>query len=540
MRGKTFGSLSDHPVTDAAITAYGFDMFRLDLPRAVLRGPDGAELRLRPKAFALLQHLLDNAGQLIGREDLLDALWPGLSVTDDSLTQCVSEIRQALGDRAGHVLRTVPRRGYVLLAAVTPLAEAGPAAPGPAPAPMPVGAQVPDPLLMLHPLGSAGGEESARAAAVLDGELLTDITRHGELRVVDAGNGQEGYSLRGEVLLLGDRLRVSVRLAQAADSDALWAERFQHPWPDPVAIETLSGRLAGSLARQIEREELRRARRSPPEALSARQLCLIGRDHYHRGTEADTRAAGALFERAMAIEPDHAPAYAWQAYVAQRAITHGWGASGGEEARQRLLVLARTAVQLAPDLPLALARLAFSLVMHRRWEEAVETARAALRTGRPRGYITRTSCGEVLTAAGHPEEAVETLRQALAADPFCPPATRAVLGRALLLSGRPEAALPELRWCAARLPDYAPCFHSLVVAAAETDSLEEARRALAEVVRLQPGWRPRNHTGHWYFRMPGDVDRFTAAFRAAGMPEADARAPAPAGSAFQRPARQRA
>jgi DNA-binding winged helix-turn-helix (wHTH) protein len=111
------------PVTDAAITAYGFDLFRLDLSRAVLRGPDGAERHLRPKAFALLWHLLDNAGRLIGREDLLDALWPGLSVTDDSLTQCVSEIRQALGDRAGHVLRTVPRRGYVLLTEVTPLAR---------------------------------------------------------------------------------------------------------------------------------------------------------------------------------------------------------------------------------------------------------------------------------------------------------------------------------------------------------------------------------------------------------------------------------
>lgn len=539
MRGKTFGSLSDHPVTDAAITAYGFDVFRLDLSRAVLRGPGGAELHLRPKAFALLRHLLDNAGQLIGREDLLDALWPGLSVTDDSLTQCVSEIRQALGDRAGHVLRTVPRRGYVLLAAVTPLPGAIAAA-SPEPAPVVAGARAPDPLLVLHPLGSAGDEGSLRAAAMLNGELLTDVARHGELRVLDTGSGWDGYSLTGEVLLLGDRLRVSVRLAQSSDSDALWAERFQHPWPDPAAIETLSGRLAGSLVRQIEREELRRARRSPPEALSARQLCLIGRDHYHRGTEADTLAAGALFERAMAIEPDHAPAYAWQAYVAQRAVTHGWGAPGGEEARQRLLALARTAVQLAPDLPLALARLAFSLVMHRRWEEAVETARAALRTGRPRGYITRTSCGEVLTAAGHPEEAVETLRQALAADPFCPPATRAVLGRALLLSGRPEAALPELRWCAARLPDYAPCFHSLVVAAAETGNLEEARRALAEVVRLQPDWRPRNYSGHWYFRMPGDVDRFTAAFHAAGMLEADARAPAPAGSAFQRPARQRA
>ena len=117
--------------------------------------------------------------------------------------------------------------------------------------------------------------------------------------------------------------------------------------------------------------------------------------------------------------------------------------------------------------------------------------------------------------AAIPTEAVEAIQRALSLDPHCPPMTRSLLGRALLLDGKPEEALPELRWCAAHLPDYVPCFHSLVVAAVETGRMEEARAALREAMRLQPNWVPRNHTGTWYFRRrDSDVQRFPAAFGA--------------------------
>jgi predicted Zn-dependent protease len=156
-------------------------------------------------------------------------------------------------------------------------------------------------------------------------------------------------------------------------------------------------------------------------------------------------------------------------------------------------------------------------MLHQRWDEAVMTARTSLRTGRPADYASRNTCAEVLAHAGHPGEAADAVQLALSLDPHCPPTTRSLLGRALVLAGRMEEALPELQWCAARMPDYAPCFHSLVVAAVETGRLEEARAALREVIRLTPGWVPHNHTGEWFFRRPCDVERFQAAFRAAGL-----------------------
>lgn len=81
-------------------------------------GPDGTELHLRPKAFALLQYVLDNPGQLLGWKELLDALWPAIAVTDEFLTRCVVSLRHAFGERAGNELRTVPKRGSMLIAEV--------------------------------------------------------------------------------------------------------------------------------------------------------------------------------------------------------------------------------------------------------------------------------------------------------------------------------------------------------------------------------------------------------------------------------------
>jgi len=98
---------------------YYFDRFVLDLHRGALLALDGAELPLRPKSFALLQLLLENAGKLLNRDTIMEAVWPDVFVTDDSITQCVGDIRRALGDEAQRLVRTVPRRGYLLTAEVS-------------------------------------------------------------------------------------------------------------------------------------------------------------------------------------------------------------------------------------------------------------------------------------------------------------------------------------------------------------------------------------------------------------------------------------
>src|SRR5436190_14909775 len=99
-----------HPVTTSS---YRFGPFDVDRARYRMTR-DNVVVDLTPKLLDLLLHLLDHAGALVTKEELLDALWTDANVTDNALTQAVSELRQALGDDAGapQFIKTVARRGY--------------------------------------------------------------------------------------------------------------------------------------------------------------------------------------------------------------------------------------------------------------------------------------------------------------------------------------------------------------------------------------------------------------------------------------------
>src|SRR5258705_4797091 len=96
-----------------------FGNFVLDLKRGSLRGEEGGEIKLRPKSFELLRYLVENAGRLVPKDELIKAVWPSVIVTDESLAQCVRDVRLALRDHDQQILKTVPRRGYMLAAFVS-------------------------------------------------------------------------------------------------------------------------------------------------------------------------------------------------------------------------------------------------------------------------------------------------------------------------------------------------------------------------------------------------------------------------------------
>lgn len=90
-----------------------FDRFTLDLTRGFLRESD-RDIDLRPKAFQVLCHLASNAGRLVSKQELFETAWPAVTVSDDSLVQCIRELRDKLGDDDHRLIRTVHRRGYML------------------------------------------------------------------------------------------------------------------------------------------------------------------------------------------------------------------------------------------------------------------------------------------------------------------------------------------------------------------------------------------------------------------------------------------
>jgi adenylate cyclase len=115
---------------------FRFQGYTLDVVRCSLRAAD-REIKLRPKTFEVLRHLVENADRLVTKEELLKAIWPNVVATEESLTHCVSEVRHAIGDGEQTIIKTVPRRGYRLAAPVSRLASDSASGPLSAPAATP-------------------------------------------------------------------------------------------------------------------------------------------------------------------------------------------------------------------------------------------------------------------------------------------------------------------------------------------------------------------------------------------------------------------
>lgn len=129
----------------------------IDLSRAELRRPDGEVLHLRPKSLVLLQYLAENAGRIISKQELMDAVWPHIHVGDDSLFQCIRDIRSAIGDERRQLIKAVSGRGYMFAAPVA----GTPASPDASPNAGDGASSSP------ATLDAAGPEESAAAAPAI-------------------------------------------------------------------------------------------------------------------------------------------------------------------------------------------------------------------------------------------------------------------------------------------------------------------------------------------------------------------------------------
>jgi TolB-like protein len=97
---------------------FTFEGYTLDLTRGCLRAGED-EITLRPKCFDLLQYLVENPGRLLLKDELAGAVWPNVIVGDNSLAQCIGDLRNALNDVDRRIIKTVTRRGYVFAAPVS-------------------------------------------------------------------------------------------------------------------------------------------------------------------------------------------------------------------------------------------------------------------------------------------------------------------------------------------------------------------------------------------------------------------------------------
>ena len=421
---------------------YRFDRFTLDLVRGGLFAEDGSQVALRPKSFDLLRYMVINAGRLVDRDELMQAVWPNVFVTEDSIAQCVKDIRRALGDQTQQLLRTAQRRGYLL--DVTASVVGGDAAAAPLPAVAAAAASLPlptanRPMLVVLPFENLSGDpEQQYFASGLTADLATDLTRFEELHVVTPPDltqssaaipKEASYLVTGSVRRAEGRIRITIRLNDARTGISLWAERFDGSLGELMALqEELVDRLPAHLVIQIEREATRRSRRRPAASLDAYDLCLQGRElqlRRHRTGHA---------RRPRTIRPGHQARFGIRnslclagLYSAARlhlAVGRAERAGGGEARAE----IGPSGGRARTRIVAVFGRLAVILMLNYEWDEALETGRAAVQAN-PCAAESRYDYGDVPAHAGDPAEAEREVRLAHRLNPFRPPHWRVPLAR---------------------------------------------------------------------------------------------------------------
>ncbi|UWU73757.1 winged helix-turn-helix domain-containing protein [Bradyrhizobium huanghuaihaiense] len=195
-----------------------FAGFELDQQRAEVRGADGVAIKLRPKTFEMLRLFATSGGRVLTKQELMEAVWPNVHVGEDSLFQCIRELRTALGDERRQLIKLASGGGYLLAAEVAaeqgaalelPLAE--PVKAEPAPPTEAVAAPLsPRPLLrgLRRRVGIAAGAGLcamilgfAVAVPVWKPELLFRRAppRLAVMPIVDASNDPRGAMMAAEV-----------------------------------------------------------------------------------------------------------------------------------------------------------------------------------------------------------------------------------------------------------------------------------------------------------------------------------------------------
>ena len=257
----------------------------IDTEAAQLLRQDRA-IELRPKSYEVLRLLADNAERVVSRDELA-AVWRGRVATDESIAQCISDIRRALSDADQRLLQTVPRRGFVLKVPVRQAQVTAQAAEGAAPA-------VTDrPSIMVLPFVNIG--EGARLHMLARGcseDITAGLAHYAQLFVIgresamafgegacDARSvGQAAgvrFVVQGSLRWSAGQVRIAAKLIQVEDEAVIWADHFDGADDEFFTFQDeIVGRIVAALVESVDRQSHRRSRHAGTDSLSAYELFL--------------------------------------------------------------------------------------------------------------------------------------------------------------------------------------------------------------------------------------------------------------------------
>jgi adenylate cyclase len=377
-----------------ALASYRFGPFVVEAASYRL-SREGRDVPLSPKIIDLLLYLAARPSTLVTKDELFSALWPDVAVTDNALTQAVSELRQALGDDPARptFVQTVARRGYRFIAPVEMLLPASTGGSDSAPA----DPSRPPAIGVLDFTNVSGDPEVAWLSSGIAETVTNDLRATARLRIIDRvriveasrRDGADLAALRAALHLdlavvgsfqrAGDRLRITARVVDAASGEALADAKADGPL---ASVFELQDRLVAQFVEALsaarpESGGRRQARET--SSLEAYQAFTEGRVRLESLDGSQVARAIADFERAAELDPRYAAAHVGLAnarfwlYEMSRARN---------QLEAALLAQAidhvRRAIDLERDLAEAHATLAFLLVSAGRAAEALESARRAV------------------------------------------------------------------------------------------------------------------------------------------------------------------
>ncbi|MCB1337363.1 MAG: winged helix-turn-helix domain-containing protein [Maritimibacter sp.] len=521
-----------------------------------LRAADGQAQMLRPQTAKVLAHLAAHAGEVVTKDALMEAVWQGTHVTDDSLVQCISEIRKALGPVEGKRLKTIPKTGYrldgssadsaatarpvrkrrALFAALLVVAglvaiAAGTWASRPAAPESPIRVAV-LPFRNMSP----DPDQSYLSNGVAE-DLIVSLSQLSDLQVVSRGTSfavetegrdmrEVAKTLRADVLLdgsvrrLDDALRVSASLVDGKTGANLWAERYEGSAEDMFRFQDeVLGELVRVLSVRLSRAERERLGIRGTTSIAAHDAYLRGRELENLYTNETNLAAEAALSEALRHDPGFALAHAHLSQVYSFRVENRWTRTEAADIAAAFRE-AEAAVALDPGLPFAhfaLGRL-YTRSFGADAEKAIAHYEAALALD-PNYDDAYMFLANVFIFNGEAERAVPMIAQGFERNPIPPYWYHLAEGMAQYFLGDYPAAEAALVRARDQNPTAPFPYRFLIATYGRLGDLDQAEWTAMEYEALGRSATVKDLLDTASIQDPSYRAAFAEGFRAAGLPE---------------------
>ncbi len=509
-----------------------FGPFELDLDRYELREA-GQPKPVEPLVFDLIRFLARNPGRIVSRDEIVDAVWQGRSVSEATISSAIKAARRALGDdgESQSMIRTVRGRGFEFQASVAETAG-GKADNGIATLPN-AGAALPidgdaRPVIIVLPFTNLSADADDYFADGLTEDIITNLGRFRDLLVIGGASSMQfkgqpydladisqrtraGYVVQGSVRRAAGRLRISAQLADASNGVQLWGDRYDRQMVDIFALQDeVTRTIAATLGVKMQDVALRRAMKKSAVELSAYD-CLLRARRYTWVLSAEAHAdARDLLEKAVELDPLSADAHALLAnvYLGE----HRFDMNPRPNPIGRALVHALAATQLDPQN--AYARCWLAIVHFFRGENERFEAEAHLALSlNPNDPETLADVGHYYAFMGQFERGVELSRRAQALNPLHPGWYYFSFARLYYhlkdyeqtITAVEKMGLPHFYWS-----------HMLTAAAKGQLGRPDAAEHIKTIFELKPDFSARHELNKWN-AAPDDMQHILLGLQKAGL-----------------------